>query len=84
MRVVLDLNAAHSHVTVDLSRAKVSHTHTHTHTIILRLFWILSGTTRVSWYQKGETKVTRYQNILGSSDRRRSMRMGSDQLAKCE
>jgi len=30
--------------------------HTHTHTIVLRLFWILSGTTRVSWYQKDKTR----------------------------
>jgi len=30
--------------------------HTHTHRIILQLFWILSGTTRVSWYQKDKTR----------------------------
>ena len=30
---------------------------THTLTIILQLFWILSGTTRVSWYQKGKTNL---------------------------
>jgi len=29
--------------------------YTHTHTIILRLFWVLSGTTRVSQYQNGKT-----------------------------
>ena len=29
----------------------------HTHTIILRLFWILSRTTRVSRYQKGKTNL---------------------------
>jgi len=31
-------------------------TTTSTTTIILQLFWILSGTTRVSWYQKGKTR----------------------------
>jgi len=31
--------------------------HTHTHTTILRLSWILSGTTRVSWHQKGKTNL---------------------------
>jgi len=25
-------------------------------TIVLQLFWILSGTTRVSWYQNGKTR----------------------------
>jgi len=29
---------------------------THTHTIVLLLFWIFSGTTRVSRYQKGKTR----------------------------
>jgi len=28
-----------------------------TTTIVSRLFWILSGTTRVSWYQKGKTSL---------------------------
>jgi len=32
-------------------------THTHTRTIVLQLFWILSGTTRVSRYQKGKTNL---------------------------
>jgi len=31
-------------------------THTHAHTTILQLFWILSGTTRVSQHQKGKTR----------------------------
>ena len=33
------------------------HKHTHTHTIVLRLFWILSRTTRVIRYQKGKTNL---------------------------
>jgi len=33
-----------------------THAHTHTHTIVLRLFWILSGTTQESQYKKGKTR----------------------------
>ena len=39
------------------------------HTIILRLFWILSGTTRVSRYQKGKTrKVKPIYGFTGARD----------------
>ena len=34
-----------------------THTHRHTHAIVLRLFWILSGTTWVSQNQKGKTNL---------------------------
>jgi len=34
------------------------HAPTHTHTIVLQLFWILSGTIRVSLYQKGKSGFT--------------------------
>jgi len=34
-----------------------NHTSKHTHTTILRLSWILSGTTRVSRHQKGKTNL---------------------------
>jgi len=43
-------NYTHTHTCMHACR------HTHRHTIVLRLFWILSGTTRVSRYQKGKTR----------------------------
>jgi len=40
--------------------------YSHTCTIVLRLFWIWSGTTRVSQYQKGKAiKVQEAQLLLG-------------------
>jgi len=39
---------------------------THTHTIILRLFWILSGTPRVSQYQKGKSRKVKPISIYWS------------------
>jgi len=51
-----NLKKAGANVTVELlQKATLLNTHT-THTIILLLFWILSGTTRVSRYQKGKTR----------------------------
>ena len=42
--------------------------HTHRHTIVLRLFCILSGTTRVSQYQEGKTSLDLLeQEIVGGS-----------------
>jgi len=35
----------------------VQYSNTHTHTTVLRLSWILSGTTWVSWHQKGKTSL---------------------------
>jgi len=39
------------------SISPLQNTYTHTHTIVLRLLWILSGTTRLSQYQKGKTSL---------------------------
>jgi len=35
----------------------VQHSVKDTHTVVLQLFWIWSGTTRVSRYQKGKTNL---------------------------
>ena len=42
---------------VDLLSTRLQRSTTHTHTTILRLPWILSGTTRVSRHQKGKTNL---------------------------
>jgi len=47
-----------------ISRKPHTHTNTHTHTIVLWLFWILSGTTRVNRYQKCKTTPTSHHSVF--------------------
>jgi len=49
-------------------RIQPTQEHTHTYTVILRLFWVLSGTTWVSRYQKGKTRKVKPIWITGARD----------------
>jgi len=56
--------SVHSYLIIPLA---TSDTHTHTqHTTVLLLFWIMSGTTRVSRYQRGKTR--KVKTALATSD----------------
>ena len=47
---------------------KQTHTHTHTHTTVLRLSWILFGTTQVSRHQKGKTRKINQSGFTSARD----------------